>query len=191
MDMGLSEIAMAASIGSSVVSGIGAIQQSQASAASAGYNAKIAAQNAQIQTQNADFAASVGEQNVAKQGAENKARLAATLAAQGASGVDVNTGSSVNVRESEAKLGMLDALTIRSNAAKQAYGYQVGAASDVAQAGLYRSQQKADKTAGYFSAGANVLGGVGQAAQYSSWLNKTSPFPWQSPGNVNPSGGTY
>ena len=176
------DVATAATIGSSVVSGLGAIQQSQASAASAGYNAKIAAQNAQIQTQNAQFAGAQGEQEVAAQEMKNKARMGATLAAQGASGVDVNTGSDVNVRESEAKLGQLDALTIRSNAAKQAYGYQLNAMSATEQSNLYRSQQSADKAAGYITAGADVLGGVGKAysfmtPQAASYMNSSSVLP--------------
>lgn len=172
-----STIATAATIGSSAISALGSISQSRASAASAGYNAKVAAQNAELQIQNAQFAGAEGEQNLAAQGAKNKAALAATLANQGASGVDVNTGSAVDVRESEAKLGMLNALTIRSNAAKQAYGFQVGAASERGQAALGRAQQKSDTTGGYISAGANVLSGLGSAARYSTWLNNTGTVP--------------
>lgn len=153
----------------------GQVQQGQANAAAAGYNAKVAAQNAEIQTQNANFAGAKGEQDVAAQSAKTKAAIGETLAAQGASGVDVNTGSSVNIRESEAKLGMLDALTVRSNAAKEAYNYQVGASQETAQAQLLRQQQKADKTGGYLNAFSTVLGGAGKASQYSTWLKSTSP----------------
>ena len=157
-------LAIAATVGSSAIQGMGAIQQSQASAASAGYNAKIAGMNAQIQTQNANFAGAQGEQEVGVQGMKNKAEVGSITASQAASGVDVNTGSGVNVRQSAAEVGMLNALTIRSNAAKQAYGYQVQATNDTAQAALDRSQQSADKTAGYLNAGADILGGVGKAA---------------------------
>lgn len=170
-----SGIATAATIGSSAISALGSIQQSRANAASAGYNAKVAAQNAQIQTQNANFAGAEGEQNVAAEGAKTKAALAATLANQGASGVDINTGSAVDVRESEAKLGALNALTIRSNAAKQAYGFQTGAASDVAQSQLLRKQQTYDITSGYLNAGSTILGGAGNAMKYTNWLNQSSP----------------
>ena len=178
-------LASAASLASSAISGIGALTQSRASAQAAGYNAKVAAQNAQLQTQNAAFAGSEGEQNVGAEGAATRAKVGATLAAQGASGVDVNTGSSVDVRESEAKLGMLNALTIRSNAAKQAYGYQVGSASEVAQSNLLRSQQQSDTTGGYLSAGADILGGVGSAAKYTTYLNGSSPV-----GDITGAGGS-
>lgn len=169
-------IATAATIGSTAISALGSIQQSRASSAAAGYNAKVAAQNAEQQTRNANFAGAEGEQNVGAEGAKNRAALAATLANQGASGVDVNSGSSVNVRESEAKLGMLNALTVRSNAAKQAYGYQTGAASETAQSNLLNKQKKNDITGGYLNAGATVLGGLGGASKYSQWLSQGNPF---------------
>jgi hypothetical protein len=168
----LPSLATAATVGSSLISGVGALEQSRASAASAGYNAKVAAQNAKLATQNAAFAGSQGEQEAGTSEAATRAKVGATLANEGASGVDVNTGSSVNVRESEAKLGMLDALTIRSNAAKAAYGYQTQNASEVAQANLLRSQQQSAQTGGYFSAGSDILGGVGSAAKYTTWLNQ-------------------
>ena len=69
-------------------------------------------------TQNAQFAGAEGEQQTAAEGAKTKAAVGATLANEGASGIDVDSGSNVDVRESEAKIGMLNALTIRSNAAK-------------------------------------------------------------------------
>lgn len=164
--MGLETIALAATIGSTVISGIGAIQQGNAASAAAGYNAKIAAQNAQIAQQNARYTAAEGEQNVAAAGAETRAKVAAITANQGASGVDINSDSSVGVRESEAKLGMLKSLNLRSQAVRQAYGYETQSANDLAQAKLDKMQGKSAKTAGYLDAGASILGGVGKTADY-------------------------
>lgn len=166
----LPSIATAATIGSSAISALGAISQSRASAASAGYNAKVAQQNAEIATKNAQFTGAEGEQNVGAAGAATKAKIAATLANEAGSGVNINSGSAVDVRESEAKLGMLNALNVRSQAARQAYGYQTQSASDTGQAALLRKQQSADQEAGYINAGATVLGGVGKASQYTNWL---------------------
>jgi len=179
---GASTLATVATLAGAGISAVGSLEQSHAAAASAGYNAQVAQQNAQIQTQNAQFASSQGEQETAAAGAQTKARVATTLANQGASGIDVNTGSNVDVRESEAKIGMLNALTIRSNAAKQAYGFQVNAAGATGQADLLKSQQTSDTTGGYLSAAANVLGGVGKAASFytpqaGSYLNSSSAIP--------------
>lgn len=173
----LSSVATAATIGSTAISALGSIQQSRANSAAAGYNAKVAAQNAELQTKNANFAGAKGEQDVAAEGAKNKAALAATLAAQGASGVDVNSESSVNTRQSEAKIGALNALTVRSNAAKEAYGYQVGASSEAAQEKLLKKQASYDTTGGYLNAGATVLGGISSASKYTDWLNNNGLTP--------------
>ncbi len=161
--MGLETIALAASLGSAAISGIGAIQQGNAASASAGYNAQIAANNAKIAKQNAGFAGAEGEYNVGAQGARTAAQVGTTLANQGASGIDVNSGSAVSVRESEAKVGMLNALNIRSEAARKAYGYQTEGVSDTAQSQLDKSQAASAKTGGYLSAAGTVLGGVGNA----------------------------
>lgn len=168
-------LAIAATVGSSAIQGIGAIQQSQASAAAAGYNAKVAGMNAQIATQNANLTGAEGEQNVGAAELKTKAQVGGITANQGASGEEVNTGSAVNVRESAAQEGMLNALNVRSQAARAAYGYQTQAAGDVAQAGLYRSEQSADKTAGFINAGADILGGAGKAVMFSNYLNSSDP----------------
>ena len=170
-------IASAASIGAGAIGALGSIEQSRASAAAAGYNSQVAAQNAQLATQNAQFAGAQGEQQTAAEGAKTKAAVGATLANEGESGIDVNSGSNVDVRESEAKIGMLNALTIRSNAAKSAYGFQTQSVSDTGQAALDKSQQSSDITGGYLSAGANVLGGISNAAKFSRYLNDSSPIP--------------
>jgi hypothetical protein len=202
-DMGMdpATLAIAATVMSAGIQGMGAIQQSQASAASAGYNAQVASQNAQLQERNAQFASEQGNQDVGAAGAQTKAKIAATLANQGASGIDVNTGSNVDVRESEAKLGMLNALTVRSNAVKQAYGYQVQSASDTGQAQLDKSQQRSDTTGGYLSAGADVLGGAGKAysylpgsgsspytPQFASYANNSSPIQMATATGTVPEG---
>jgi len=176
MDPGtLALVSSVASIGGTALSVVGGIQQGNAASAAAGYNAKIAAQNAELQRQNAAFAGAQGEQNVAAAQMENKARLAAIEAEQGASGVDVGSKSFSDVRQSTSKLGMLNALNIRSEAARKAYGFQTDAANYEAQGKLIKAQGKAAKTAGYINAGATILGGAGKAADsYKAYLDKTS-----------------
>ncbi len=165
------------SVGSSAVSGFGQIEQSRAQAASDGYSAKVAAQNADIEKQNAGFAGAEGEANAGTQGIQNRAKVGATLASEGASGITVGKGSFADVRTSEQMQGKLDAMQIRSNAARQAYGFQTLATSYENQAALDRAQQGYDKQAGILNASATVMGGAGKAAMYSNFLNKTGPVP--------------
>jgi len=169
-------LAIVATVGSTAMGAVGAIQQSKAASAAAGYNAKVAAQNAEVATQNANYAGAQGNQNVAAAQAETRAKVAAIEANQGASGVDINSGSAVDVRQSEAKLGMLNALNSRSKAVRDAYGFQTQSTNYTAQSKLDKSQAKSAKTAGYLNAATTVLGGAGKAADYyGAHLTKTDP----------------
>ena len=149
---------------------VGAITSMGGRAAASDYSSVIAAQNAQIAKQQADLAGAAGDQQVAMQQAKTRATVGAIKAAQAASGIDVNTGSAVDVRSSAAELGQLDAISIRSNAARTAYGYQTQSASDLAQSQLDRFEAKNDRTAGYLNAGTSVLGGVSKALQLTGDL---------------------
>lgn len=166
----LAPLAVPAMLAGTAISAFGAYSQGQSASASAGYNAQVAANNATVAKQNAQFAGAEGEQNTAAAAAKTRAAEGAILANQGASGVDVKNGSNVDVRESEAKIGMLNTLNVRSQAARTAYGYQTQSASDTGQQSLYQSQQSADQTAGYLNAGSTVIGGIGQASMYSKLL---------------------
>jgi len=172
----LSSLATPMMIGGAALNGLGAIQQGQAASAAAGYNAKIAEQNAEVATRNAKYAAAQGEQNIASAGAEARAKIGATLVNQGASGIDINSGSAVDTRESEAKLGMLNALNIRSSAVRHAYGFETQAVDALASANLAKMEKSSTKTSGYINAGSTILGGLGTAAKYSNFLSRNDPL---------------
>jgi hypothetical protein len=171
-------------MGSSAISAVGGVGQGYAAAGAANYNAKMAQNNAAVAEQNANFAGAVGEENVGAAGAKTKAQVAAITANQGASGVSVGSGSNVDVRESAARVGMLDELNIRSAAARQAYGFQTQAANDLAQSKLDKSEATKDITGGFINAGASILGGAGKAAELGMFGDKsgglTSTSSYQS-----------
>lgn len=155
----------------------GQIQQGKAAANAANYNSEIAGNNATIARQNATFAGEEGEEKAAQEEQQTRGRVGALVANEGAAGLDVNSGSDVNVRASASETGMLDALNIRSNAARQAYGYQTQASSYDAQAKLDKQQAKQDKTAGYIGAFTSVLGSTASAGMngaYDSWLGNSA-----------------
>ena len=103
--------------------------------------------NAVNNKNNAERAAAAGEQNAAQAELKGRAAVGAIRAAQAANNVDVNTGSAVDVRSSAAETGQLNALTIRNNAAREAWGYQNQAASNTAQASLDTMQGQAAQDA--------------------------------------------
>jgi hypothetical protein len=156
-------LATVASLAGTGISALGAYEGGQATSAAAAYQAQVALNNAAIARQNAELAMSSGEQQVGIQGMKTRAAVGTEKAGEAASGVDVNRGSFVSARAGTAELGALDALTIRSNAAKNAYGYQAQATGDVAQGQLYSMESKQASEAGDISALGTAIGGIGSA----------------------------
>ena len=163
------EIGAAASALGGVVQAFGSIQQGQAQSQAAAYNAQVAQQNAQIQQQNATWAAQSGEEQAAAQEQRTRAQVGAIKAAEAADNIDVNSGSAVDVRSSAAELGELSALNIRSNAAKQAYGYETQSWNAQAQANLDQANAAYAQQAGEIGAASDLLGGASDAS--TSWAN--------------------
>lgn len=160
-----------ASVAGAGIGALGAIQSSRAQAASAKYNAAVAANNAVIAKQNATWAAQAGEAQAGMSQMKTRAAVGSITANQAASGVDLTTGSSLDVRSSARELGELDAISIRSNAAREAYGFETNASSFTAQSQLDRFEARSASTSGYINAGSTILGGVGTGALgYSRYL---------------------
>jgi hypothetical protein len=88
---------------------------------------------------------------------KTRAAVGNIQAAQGASGIDVNSGSAPKVRAAASELGLMDALTIRSTAAKKAYADTVAATSDTAESTLLQSESEQASAAAPISALGNFL----------------------------------
>ena len=156
-------------LGGAATNAMGQQQTGNATQAADAYAAQVAQNNAQIAANNANNAAAAGEQQVGQVNAKTKAEVGAIEAGQAGSGVDVGTGSAVAVQASQKEVGLQDALTIRSNAARQAYGYEAAQNSYAAQAGLdTMAGQNAQIAAGIGEQSA-IFGGVGSTA--SGWAN--------------------
>lgn len=147
-------------IAGAATSAFGAYEQGQSQSAAATYQSQVAANNAMIAKQNIAMTEASGAAKEAAQGMKTAAGAGAIKAGFGASGVDVNTGSAANVRSAAGKLGALDALTIRSNTAREAYGYEVQETSDTAQSQLLQMEASQAKTGGDISALGTLLSGV-------------------------------
>lgn len=171
----LADLGLAATLVSSVVGGVGAIASGNASKAAADYNASIASTNATIAKQNASFAGAAGEAQVEQQSQKTRAAVGGIKAAQAANGLDVNSGSTVDVRSSASELGELSALNIRSNATRTAYGYQNQAVSDQSQAQIDKFQGEQEQLAGEVGGATSLLGGAGNATlNFNKYLGSSS-----------------
>ena len=118
------------------ISAIGTVEQGQATANASAYQAQVAQNNAIIAEQNATYASNAGLTQAAATSMKGAAAGGKVKAAQAASGIDVNTGSAVNVQASERETNVLNSETVLNNAELQAYGYRAAATGYKATAGL-------------------------------------------------------
>lgn len=160
------------------VSAMGAVQQGQSQAAMYNYQSGVAQMNQQIMKQNADYAVAAGEVTAQEKGMETRFKVGETIAQQGAGGLAVGSGSNARVVSSELAIGQQDQALIRSNAMRQAYGYEVEAAKFGAESTMDQYAAANAKTAGYTKAFGSLLSG---AAGVSS--------KWQQLSQYDPTGG--
>jgi hypothetical protein len=142
------------------VNAYGTYEAGQAASKNAAYQAAVAANNATIAQRNARTDIQAGETAATNEGLKTRAAVGTEKANQGASGVDVNSGSAPAVRAGTQEVGLLDALTLRSDAAKRSYGQEVTATSETAQSGLETAESGQAATAGDIGAGGSLLSGV-------------------------------
>jgi hypothetical protein len=160
----LGAIAIGGQIVGGAVSAYGNYQAGQATKSADYYQAQVARNTAAVEQQNAQWAAESGEAASSKQALDTRAKAGAIKTAYAGGGIDPNTGSAAKVSSAEAALGELDALTIRSDTARNVYGYNVKAASDIATANLKEAEGSEAEKAGDISAFASLLGGATSGA---------------------------
>jgi hypothetical protein len=157
-----SGLALALAIGGTAAQTVGTIK-----AGNAARRAGQAEQNAaESQAQILEYNAAVEElraQDAITRGAEDEQRfrslvrgaIGAQRAGFAAGNIDVGFGSAVDVQADAAKLGELDALTIRTNAAREAWGYQVSAEDLRRGADVTRKEGRAAAEAGRVAQGSS------------------------------------
>ena len=168
----LAIIGIGASLVGGMVSAAGAQAKGEADQAMYNYQAGVAQLNAQIAKKNAEYAVRSGGTVAYQSGIKTGQEVGQMKAAQGASGVDVNTGSAKGVRDTITKVGEQDQQTIRENYAKKAYGYEVEEVTKKAEAGADVVAGEQAKKAGDINALGSILGTVGSVA--SKWTSGSS-----------------
>lgn len=175
MGAALAPVGLAAGLGGAVLGLFGAstsadaaAQQYQASSANAAYQAQVANNNATIAGKNANMDLQAGETAVANRGMKTRSQVGTTMAGQSGSGVDVNSGSFVNARAGESAIGALDALTIRSNTAKQVYADETQQSNFEAESGLETQESQQATAAAPVAYDAAMLTGTGSALSQAS-----------------------
>jgi hypothetical protein len=152
---------------SSAVSAYGAYKQSQAQKQSAQFNSDVAKQNQRVAGVQARQA---GEQGQAREDAYN-AKLRTLMGTQttqlAGTGVDVSSGSALDIRADTAGLGARDISTIRGDTVNSVWQARLAGASAADQSKLYQFQ--ADTTSPWLAATTSALGSASSIG--SSWYS--------------------
>jgi hypothetical protein len=163
--MGIEVIGMALAGASMVMNANAAEQRSQAEKNAYAYQAGVQANNAKLAEMQAQDALQRGakeEQNQRLKTAMLKSNQTATLAARG---LDLSSGSPLDILTTTDFMGERDARTIGDNAAKEAWAARVRASSATSDSQMLQSRSDAENPGqAYFG---SLVSGAGQVA--SSW----------------------
>ncbi|RUX02451.1 MAG: hypothetical protein E5V51_00155 [Mesorhizobium sp.] len=157
------DLGIALTLASTMLGAAGSMQQAQATASANNYNAKVQDMNARLADRRAKDAIERGALDEQKKRQQVAGIQGQQKAAMAANGVDVAFGSPLDTLVDTAVMGELDALTIRTNANREAYDYKVDAVNKRSGATMSRMAASSAKTGGYLDALGTVLGGAGKA----------------------------
>lgn len=185
MASAVGSVGLGASLAGGLMSAFGAASSGNAQKQMYDYQSQVATLNASIDKQNAEYASNQGEIQASQYGQKAAQQRGQIIAAQGASGIQVGTGSNAAVVQSQKAITDLDLTQIRSNAAKTAYDFTTKAAADTTQANLDTIAGSNAQKAGYIGAASSILGTVGSVS--SKWLQGNTTGLW---GGSSGSGGS-
>ena len=160
----------AAAVGGTVAKAGGQLKGGQATSQADYYRAQVARNNADAYDAAATRTVQGGEVASDTMGLRAAQNLGKVKASQAANGIDVNTGSAVDVQAGTAQAGRLDQLTTLSNAQLQGYGYRTRAAQERAQANLDSAGAAQAPEGAAAEAAGTILGGA--SALPSGWITK-------------------
>lgn len=123
----------------------------QAAARAAEQNAEFAEYNAAIAEIQAQDTQTIGEMEAHKFRSRTRVLIGEQRAGIAAGNIDVGYGSAVDVQADAAFLGELDALTVSTNAGREAWGYRVEATSARMTARGLRDEAREARRSGAFS----------------------------------------
>lgn len=154
-------------IGSAVSAGlgvVGAIQEGQAAQEQAKYQAAVARNNAVIAEQKAVDAEQRGGIAEQQQRLRTSQAISAARANAASRGVLVDSGSALGITQDIAEMGELDALTIRSNTAREAAAHRAMRTDFESQRDLLRAGGENAQARAGFEATSSLLDGATSVA---------------------------
>jgi len=156
-----------AAIGTAV-SVVGAVQAAAARSNAARFQAQVAANNIILSQRAAEDARKRGDVEANLRRTRSRLEQGKIRASLAGAGVQVDTGSALQTVEDAAAFGELDALTIRSNAEREALGFEAEGASFSAQAAASLAAARQARIGGAFTAAGTLASGVSNVAD--KWI---------------------
>ncbi len=148
----------------------GAVTSANAQAASQQSAANASDYNAEVDRQKAAVASQQGNANEEAQRRSAALAMGKQAAATAQSGVDLSSGSALDLYKQSATNAELDALNIRYGAQLQAQGFQQQGTLDTLSAQQARSNASSAMTAGYLNAGAAALSSYGSYTSQKAFI---------------------
>jgi hypothetical protein len=139
-----------------------AYSNSQASKAAYGAQAQINRNNAQVAQWQAQDALARGDRAVYQSRLKTNQLKGTQRARMAASGVDLGTGSALNILTDTEYFGEIDAATLKDNAAKEAWALRNQASNFTSESDLLKS--RADSESPLMAAGTSLLSSAGRVA---------------------------
>jgi hypothetical protein len=166
-------VGIGATIAGGAIKAMGDLFSGQAQSNMYKYQAGVALARAQNDELKARWAEEAGEENALREGLRGRFSWGNIHAGQGASNVDVNTGTSVNVRAGQTEVTQMTEAQTRTNFARKAYGFRVDEAGDIATAGAANVAAKNAITGSYYDAAASILGTASSVASEATQASKS------------------
>lgn len=179
----------AASLLTSSVSTIGnTYARTQAIRAEANFQRSQLEMNRKIAEMQANDALRRGAKEKRDVETQTRQLIGAQRAAMAAQGIEVDTGSALDIQKDTATLGRMDALTVRMNAYREAWGYKFNAMQMTAQGELIGTQSRFARSQALVGAGQSLAGaGLTYAASRAQNRRTTTSPVYSEPSFV---GGT-
>lgn len=132
------------------------------------FQRQIANQNSQLANLQAADAIQRGNIMAVRENQKAAALVGAQRASMGSQGVDVNTGSTAQIQADTAGLSAIDQLTIKNNAAREAWGYNVQALQSSAQGKMDYLAARGNANSTMLTGGLGFLKGGMMGAYYAA-----------------------
>ena len=182
--IGLAVAGTASSVAGKIKAGNAAAKAGEAQGAAAESEAQLDDYNAEVARLQSQDAIVRGGQEESKVRSSTRGLIGAQKAGYAAGNVDVGFGSPVDVSADSAFLGELDALTVRTNAMRESWGYKVQA-EDLTRRGQIARMEgaqavqagKAAKSGSRWAAAGDILGGAASVATIGQRYGFKSPAP--------------